>query len=101
MTPQFEAFLRQSGYVLFEDMGNGMWVGIKRLMFHWTMHVGALDDYLEYDDRWCYETEASARAGLSAWKAQNYAGEPSGWHRHPKTSRRREGGDPSKEEIRP
>jgi hypothetical protein len=46
---------------------------------------------------WCYPDYASALAALDAWDGE---GEPLGWHRHPDTGRRRENGDPAKEEIR-
>lgn len=101
MTPAFADFLRANGYVEFLDMGNGMWVGIKRLLFHWTMHTGCLGDEDSYDDRWCYATEDLARRELAAWAALGYQGEPQGWHRHPKSGRRREEGDPAKETYNP
>ncbi|AXQ69838.1 hypothetical protein HOU03_gp430 [Caulobacter phage CcrSC] len=97
MTPKFEAFLHDNGYVEFVDMGNGMWAGIKRLMFHWTMHTGEIDNEWSYVDRWCYQTRELASAALRAWAADGFDGEPQGWHKHPKTGRTREGGDPAKE----
>lgn len=50
----------------------------------------------QYKDRWCYCTYAKAKLALDAWDG---TGEPTGWHRHPTTGRRRENGDPSKEHV--
>lgn len=50
-----------------------------------------------YSDVWHYETVYGAALALQNWDG---AGEPSGWHRHPATGRRRPGGDPAKEFVR-
>lgn len=50
-----------------------------------------------YDDGWCYHNLASALTALDAWDG---SGEPTGWHRHPPSGRRRENGDPAKEIVR-
>ena len=42
-----------------------------------------------YEDRWCYDEFAEAAGALEDWRAQGFAGEPEGWHRHPQTGRRR------------
>ncbi len=48
------------------------------------------------DDTWDYETH---EAGLKAmgWDGK---GEPTGWHRHPASGRRRPGGNPENEYVR-
>jgi hypothetical protein len=51
-----------------------------------------------YDDAWCYNTQSAA---LKAWATWDGAGEPEGWHRHPASGRRRAGGDPATEVVRP
>lgn len=38
-----------------------------------------------YGDRWCYHTYEAAKAAYDAWDG---TGEPTGWHRHPKSGRR-------------
>jgi hypothetical protein len=73
--------------------------GVKQLLFHWTLIRGAVGDYECYDDRYCYATEVGAKDALDQLKANNWTGEPLGWHRHPKTGRRRTGGDPATEYI--
>lgn len=43
------------------------------------------------DDRWCYHSIAAALAAAEAWDPEKDP-EPSGWHRHPATGRRRPDG---------
>lgn len=59
-----------------------------------------IDDY--YIDRWCYGSREAAVAAMQAWTDYDKwpDTEPTGWHRHPPTGRRRKDGDPSTEEIR-
>jgi hypothetical protein len=40
-----------------------------------------------YNDRWCYHSHLAAAQALEGWDGD---GEPEGWHRHPKTGRRRD-----------
>jgi len=84
----------------FKDLGDGRYILAKRLMFHWTVIEGTIGDSLGYDDRWCFVTEDLALAAVKAWPLAAPPGyEPVGWHRHPKTGRRRPGGDPGTEYI--
>lgn len=48
-----------------------------------------------YEDRWCYVHDRAVEA-LQAWNGE---GEPEGWHRHPRTGRRRPDGDAKREYI--
>lgn len=50
-------------------------------------------------DAYCYPTPAAAIAAGEVWTGEGDA--PDGWHRHPTSGRRREGGDPSKEHVAP
>lgn len=79
-----------------KTIGGGRFAAIKPLMFHWTMIIGRIGDRCGYEDRWCYENRQKAEAALHAWDG---TGEPTGWHRHPRTSRRRVGSNPEKEYI--
>jgi hypothetical protein len=72
------------------------YAAIKPLLFHWTMIVGQVGDYLTYDDRWCYADANAAKRGLRDWSGE---GDPDGWHRHPRTGRRRPDGDPKREYV--
>ena len=53
-----------------------------------------------YDDRWCYKTMSDALNAATVWDPTTEA-EPTGWHRHPLTGRRRVDGDPTTERIIP
>jgi hypothetical protein len=92
-----------NGYALLhiELIDAERWVSIDRLMYHYSIKWGTVNDYITgYEDRWCLADLPLAIASFSEWKSRGFVGEPGGWHRHPNSGRRREGGDPSKEEIR-
>ncbi len=63
----------------------GCQAALMRLMYTVAIVVD-LDPYC-YEDRWCYKSEAEALAALDAWDGR---GEPTGWHRHPNSGRRRD-----------
>lgn len=74
------------------------YVAVVPYLFTWGVIVGRYDTALIcFDDRWCYHSVGAAVAAAHAWDGQ---GEPEGWHRHPRTGRRRENGDPAREEVR-
>ena len=51
-----------------------------------------------YDDGYCYASAVRAIVAASLWDGD---GDPlDGWHRHPKTGRRRVDGDPATEVVR-
>jgi hypothetical protein len=56
---------------------------IMPLMFTCAI-IADLDAYT-IGDRWCYKNYKDAKAAFDAWDGK---GEPTGWHRHPKTGRR-------------
>lgn len=85
-----------SKYIAHRTLPDGRLVGVLRLLFHWTMHVDIHDD--GYEDRYCYQTEEGAVSAMQAWSGE---GDPEGWHRHPKTGRRRPEGNQTKEYIDP
>lgn len=84
--------------------GGDEYVAFYRLMFHWTMITGSIDNPWGYDDRWCYdermvEDQQLVEHALDEWRQRGFTGEPEGWHRHPSTGRRRINGDPLTEYI--
>lgn len=85
------------------DLEDGTWVAAVPLMFHWMMIRGDWEQSLGcYFDRWCYQTEELAVKALNEFPINPPAEyEPSGWHRHPPTHRRRVNGDPAQEYIDP
>lgn len=52
------------------------------------------------DDAWCYHTPGGAILAALAWDPETEK-EPTGWHRHPHSGRRRTNGDPDQEYIAP
>lgn len=80
------------------ELSDGTYLLVKRLLFHWTLIRGDPLDPVSYLDRWCYTDREGARAALRGFPeapAEGY--EPSGWHRHPATGRRRPEGRPDLE----
>lgn len=71
-------------YIVIRKLPDGRLCGVMRLLFHWTLHVDI--DHTGYADRYCYQTLSGALSALKDWDG---TGEPHGWHRHPKTGRRR------------
>jgi hypothetical protein len=55
---------------------------------------------LVFDDTWQFQAE-QADDGWRAALGWDGNGEPEGWYRHPQSGRRRPGGDPEKEFVRP
>jgi hypothetical protein len=49
-------------------------------------------------DRWCYEDRSDAEAALDKWAIEG-GPEPSGWHRHPSSGRRRPRGNAELEYV--
>lgn len=76
--------------------GRGVWV--TPLMYTSAIIVGPIGAST-YDDRWCYHNARAALDAARAWGGPWKGGEPAGWHRHPATGRRREGGDPGTEHV--
>lgn len=91
---RLRVYLLSQGYTHYRSFPNGRDACLNRLMFTWAILADM--NPCGYGDRWCYHNEADAKAALDAWNGE---GEPQGWHRHPPTGRRREGGDPAKEEV--
>lgn len=74
-----------SSYTDLRTLHDGRVCGVHRLLFHWTMHID-IDNY-GYADSYCYRTREAAVAAMHKWSGE---GDPEGWHRHPKTGRRRD-----------
>jgi hypothetical protein len=71
-------------YTDLRRLEDGRWIGVHRLLYHWTLHVGI--DLWGYEDRWCFATRELAVAAMGAYQP---GVEPVGWHRHPMSGRRR------------
>ncbi len=72
-------------------------------MIHGGVRLGIGRGVVEFDDVWCYPKDQAGclDAGWRAALGWNGEGEPEGWYRHPQSGRRRPGGDPAKEFVRP
>lgn len=81
-------------YKLFPE--RGIYAGIRRLVYHYTMIVGEIGDKDGYLKRYCYQTEVGAIKAMNDWDG---TGDPEGWHRAPETGRRRPDGDAKREYI--
>lgn len=65
----------------------------------WVIGLGSFTRWGAYDDVWYFDSEYRAEMAYVNWDPARTP-EPEGWSRHPRTQRRRPGGDPAKEEIR-
>lgn len=72
-------------YEALRRLPDGRICGVHRLLYHWTLHIGI--DWFGYSDRYCFATAELALEALMTWDG---TGDPVGWHRHPKTGRRRD-----------
>ena len=87
------------GFFILRTQGKH-YIGVMPLLFTGALIIGSTDNRRTYLDRWCYHSVEEAIAAGDAWSGDWPKTEPEGWHRHPATGRRREHGDPSKEEVR-
>ena len=71
-------------YVKNKSLADGRIIGLKRLLFHWTIHVDIHE--WGYEERYCFATFELADEAFEKWIDQE---EPTNWHRHPTTARRR------------
>ncbi|UEM08117.1 hypothetical protein JL101_035565 (plasmid) [Skermanella rosea] len=92
----FAMHLHGCGYLDARPIGNGTYACIYPLLFTHAIIVGQIGDYYGFEDRWCYHGYDAAKAALDSW---NGVGEPQGWHRHPRTGRRRPQGDAALEHV--
>jgi hypothetical protein len=101
MTPEIIAALRDDGYTHIVPVDDARYACVADFIYTHAIIVGAWKDRGGYDDRWCYESRNQAKAALVNWGLAKFEGEPQGWHRHPRSGRRRPGGDVSREYVNP
>lgn len=75
-------------YTYFTELPDGELACLHRYMYTEAILYGLNET--GYEDRWCY-TPGTAQAALQHW-IDNYDTllEPTGWHRNPRTGRRRD-----------
>lgn len=89
--------LRSFGYIAWRLLDCGSWVGVLPMTFGKGRLCIDLD-YFGYADGYCYSSVKGAIEAMNTLDPQ-LEREPEGWMRHPSSGRRREGGDPTKEEV--
>ena len=66
-----------SHYEVMRYTPHGGWIGVQRLLFHWTLHADI--DVMGYARRWCYQDHQQAIAAFYAWDGE---GDPPGrWNK--------------------
>lgn len=86
------------GAVAHRVLDDGRVVVVYQMLFdNGRLCVGLIGEPY-FDDLWCFDTVALALTALGIWDG---TGEPTGWKRHPRTGRRRPGGDPALEYVQP
>lgn len=68
-----------------KTLPDGEYAGIYKFIYTWSI-IYDFNQY-GYEDRWCYHTYEEAKKALDEWNGE---GEPQGWHRHPRSGRRRD-----------
>lgn len=91
---------RRNGYKLPITIDDTRYAAIYPMAYGDTIIIGKFGDETGWEDQYWYERGQAQHAMLD-WIDRRFKGEPEGWHRHIPSNRRRENGDPSKEEIRP
>lgn len=104
MSPaQFLDWMRENNrfIVHIELIDDERWVMIERLLLHYTIKWGVVNDFVTgYEDRWCIADLPRALLSFTEWKGRGFEGEPTLWRRHPHTGRRRDDdGTPASEYI--
>jgi hypothetical protein len=75
------------GYTSVKLIDNGVhYAAVAQFAYTAAIIVGEVGDETGYSDRWCYHTVGVATVFINLWDGE---GEPIGWHRHPKSGRRR------------
>lgn len=75
------------GYLHIKQIPGNRYAAIYPLMYTHAIIIGNIGDKYGYNDRWCYHSIYAAKEALDAWNGE---GEPEGWHRNPRTGRRRD-----------
>jgi len=70
-------------YEAVRELPDGIVIAAHRLMYHWTLLIDL--DYCGYNDRYCFATKELVMDAFNKYDGS----EPEGWHRHPKSGRRR------------
>jgi hypothetical protein len=83
------------GYAYARVLLDGRLVCVEPLFAHQAL-LALTTPGLALQDGWIYASLEEALAAARAWDGRE---EPSGWHRHPRSGRRRPRGDPAREYV--
>jgi hypothetical protein len=84
----FMWLINDCGYRDPRQIRPGWYAAIRRMNFTHAIVTGPIGDRTGVQDNWCYHDYPSALLALEQWGEHDYAVEPAGWHRHPRTGRR-------------
>lgn len=84
------------GYVAWRYLDDGEVMGIMPMTFGKGRVCSGLSTS-GYEDCWCFPSIEDALIGMNGYNPET-DDEPTGWHRHPMSGRRREDCDPTKEQ---
>ena len=88
--------MRPTHYDYTRTLPDGRVLAVERLFGRQAL-LSLRAPWSHVQDGWVYASLETALAAARAWDGHE---EPSGWLRHPKSGRRRPGGDPAREYIR-
>lgn len=86
-----------NGYLAAKETRDGRWAAVAPMLFTHRIIIGPKGSPF-VDDAWCYHDAPSALTAFHEWDPDTEP-EPQGWHRHPRTGRRRVHGDPATEYV--
>jgi hypothetical protein len=89
--------MRQTHYDYTRTLSDGRVIAVERLFGRQAL-LSLHAPWSHVQDGWVYASLETALAAATAWDGREA---PSGWVRHPKSGRRRPGGDPARESILP
>lgn len=96
---QYEEFVKPED-VRFRYLKRNRYMAIIPFLYTTAIIVGDSRNPTFYEDRWCYETMEAAMKAFDKWDGASGT-EPSGWHRHPNSGRRRPDGIESAQYVNP
>lgn len=82
----FDTYMRSDlGCLVYRELGDGRYLCVQRLIFHYALKLGRIGNRAFYDDGWCYYRLTDALRDFRAFQGD---GDPPGsWHKHPGTGR--------------
>lgn len=98
----FGSYLRREGYWFVVPLDDEHYACLCQFAYSCAILKGRWFDRYVHEDRWCYTDAEAATRGMIEWfLADPRPSEPTGWHRHPMSGRRRPDGDATREYINP